>query len=110
MSFPRFTRLTACLLLVGSPSLYADPGSEGEAHTLAPVDVVGASVDDYDAAMITEGADSYATDATNTATRMVLSPRETPQSVTVITRQQMEDFGLNSVHRGDAANPRRHRQ
>ena len=47
--------------------------------------------------MITEGSGSYTSGASNTATRMVLSPRETPQSVTVITREQMEDFDLNSV-------------
>ena len=59
--------------------------------------MVGASVDGYDAGMITEGSGSYTSGASNTATRMVLSPRETPQSVTVITREQMEDFDLNSV-------------
>ncbi|MEG0886459.1 MAG: TonB-dependent receptor plug domain-containing protein, partial [Janthinobacterium sp.] len=32
-----------------------------------------------------------------TATRMVLTPRETPQSISVVTRQHMDDFALNSV-------------
>ena len=44
--------------------------------------------------MTTEGTGSYTTAATNTATRLELSPRETPQSVSVLTRQQIEDQGL----------------
>ncbi|MBN0134214.1 TonB-dependent receptor plug domain-containing protein, partial [Pseudomonas aeruginosa] len=27
----------------------------------------------------------------------VLTPRETPQSITVVTRQNMDDFGLNNI-------------
>ncbi|BAN48967.1 ferripyoverdine receptor FpvA [Metapseudomonas resinovorans NBRC 106553] len=45
----------------------------------------------------TEGTGSYTTGATRTATRLSLSPRETPQSVSVITRQQMDDQGLTSL-------------
>jgi len=46
---------------------------------------------------ITEGSGSYASGTIATATRMVLSPRETPQSISVITRQNMDDFNLNSI-------------
>lgn len=46
---------------------------------------------------VTEGTGSYTPGNIATATRLVLSPRETPQSVTVVTRQHMDDFGLNSV-------------
>jgi outer membrane receptor for ferric coprogen and ferric-rhodotorulic acid len=48
----------------------------------------------------TEGTQSYTTGATSSATGLPLSLRETPQSVTVITRQQMDDRGVQSV--GDA--------
>ena len=41
----------------------------------------------------TEGSHSYTTGETSTATKLPLSLRETPQSVTVITRQQMTDQG-----------------
>ncbi|MEH6417145.1 TonB-dependent siderophore receptor [Pseudomonas sp. CGJS7] len=44
-----------------------------------------------------ESLDSYAAPATVSATRMVLTQRETPQSVTVITRQQIEDFGYVTI-------------
>lgn len=46
---------------------------------------------------ITEGTGSYTTEQTTAATRLPLSLRETPQSVTVMTRQRMDDQQLNSV-------------
>lgn len=45
----------------------------------------------------TEGTGSYTTGVTSTATKMNLSIRETPQSVSVITRQRMDDQQLNSM-------------
>ncbi|MDF5860489.1 TonB-dependent receptor plug domain-containing protein [Pseudomonas aeruginosa] len=45
----------------------------------------------------TEGTGSYTTGTTKAATGLSLSPRETPQSVTVVTRQRMDDQQLNSV-------------
>ncbi|NMY01598.1 TonB-dependent siderophore receptor [Pseudomonas sp. WS 5059] len=46
---------------------------------------------------VTEGTGSYTPGTIATATRLVLTPRETPQSITVITRQHMDDFGLNAI-------------
>ncbi|BFO55195.1 TonB-dependent siderophore receptor [Acidovorax sacchari] len=45
----------------------------------------------------TEATGSYTTGETAAATRLPLSLRETPQSVTVVTRQRMDDQQLNSV-------------
>lgn len=45
----------------------------------------------------TEGRDSYTTRATHTATGLRLSPRETPQSISVVTRTQIDDFALRDV-------------
>jgi outer membrane receptor for ferric coprogen and ferric-rhodotorulic acid len=45
----------------------------------------------------TEGTRSYTTSSTSSATGLPLSIRETPQSVTVITRQQMDDRGVQSI-------------
>ncbi|MCK9802334.1 TonB-dependent siderophore receptor [Pseudomonas sp. MAFF 302030] len=45
----------------------------------------------------TEGTGSYTTGATNTATKLNLSLRETPQSVSVMTRQRMDDQGLSTI-------------
>ncbi|MBN3965489.1 TonB-dependent siderophore receptor [Pseudomonas gregormendelii] len=47
--------------------------------------------------LTTEDTGSYTTGATTTATKLPLTLRETPQSVTVVTRQQMDDRGAQSV-------------
>lgn len=45
----------------------------------------------------TEGTGSYTTGITNAATKLNLSLRETPQSISVMTRQRMEDQNLRSI-------------
>lgn len=45
----------------------------------------------------TEGTGSYTTAATATATKLPLSIRETPQSVSVITSQRIRDQDMNSL-------------
>ncbi|ELP1307739.1 TonB-dependent siderophore receptor [Pseudomonas aeruginosa] len=45
----------------------------------------------------TEGTGSYTTGQTSAATRLPLSIKETPQSVSVVTRQRMDDQQLRSV-------------
>ncbi|MBC2688676.1 TonB-dependent siderophore receptor [Pseudomonas kielensis] len=45
----------------------------------------------------TENTESYTTGAMSTATRLNLSIKETPQSVSVVTRQQMDDFKLTTL-------------
>ena len=49
-----------------------------------------------------ENTGSYTMPAAGTATKLELSPRETPQSVSVLTRQQIEDQGLVTLD--DAVN------
>ncbi|MEH3107978.1 MAG: TonB-dependent siderophore receptor [Sphingomonas fennica] len=45
-----------------------------------------------------DGSDAYAISAQTTATRIPLSLRETPQSVSVVTRAQIDDFQLNDIN------------
>lgn len=45
----------------------------------------------------TEGTGSYTTQSMRTATKFDLSARETPQSVSVVTRQQMDGRGFQSL-------------
>ncbi|OYX65138.1 MAG: hypothetical protein B7Y88_10765 [Sphingomonadales bacterium 32-64-17] len=45
----------------------------------------------------TEGTTSYGSPVTTTALRMPLTLRETPQSVTVITRQRIEDQNITEI-------------
>ncbi|WP_407316458.1 TonB-dependent siderophore receptor [Pseudomonas sp. nanlin1] len=46
----------------------------------------------------TEGSGSYTTGSMTTATKLPLSIRETPQSVSVMTRQRMDDQGMNNLN------------
>ncbi len=67
-------------------------GGRGEA-ALAEVRVAAQTERDG----TTEGSGSYKAQYANAATKLSLSPRETPQTVSVVTRQQMDDFGMASV-------------
>lgn len=46
----------------------------------------------------TEGTQSYTTGAMKTATKLPMTMRETPQAVTVITRQRMDDQNMTSIN------------
>lgn len=45
-----------------------------------------------------EGNDDYSVEEQRTVTRLPLSQKETPQSVSVVTRAQIDDFQLNDVN------------
>jgi len=61
-------------------------------RTLSTVTVRSETADDT-----TEGSGLYTSEVMGTATGLSLSVRETPQSVSVVTRQQIEDQGLRNV-------------
>lgn len=90
------TRLKSSVLLAAiaasSTVLHAQNDEEKK---LAPVKVVDSAL-----GATTERTGSYTTGSTSTATKLNLSPRQTPQSVSVITRQQIED--RNFVNLDDA--------
>ncbi|WP_167078656.1 TonB-dependent siderophore receptor [Massilia aquatica] len=70
----------------------------GTAHAAAPE----APLDDAPVSIVEIRGDkddsaSYGAKAASTATRFKLSLRETPQSVTVVTRQRMDDMNLTSI-------------
>ncbi len=46
---------------------------------------------------VTEGSGSYTSQVTGSSARLALSPRETPQSITVMTRQRMDDQGITQL-------------
>jgi len=66
-------------------ALEADMASEKDTVELEPV--VATATD----------ADSYTVDNSSAATKLPMSLRETPQSISVITRQQLDDQELNSL-------------
>jgi len=63
-----------------------------QVNTLPPVQVTSTLL-----GAITEGSGSYTTGSTSSATGLPLSLRETPQSVTVVTRDRMTDQNLTSI-------------
>ena len=66
--------------------------SSGDALELRSTTVTGKVLE-----ATTEDTGSYTTGSMQTATKLPLSIRETPQSVTVITRQRMDDQAMNNL-------------
>ena len=84
--------------VVLSPDLLAenDPDQESQAPAKA-LELGSTSITAEGLGANTEHTGAYTTGSMGTATRLNLSIKETPQSVSVITRQQMDDFNLNTL-------------
>lgn len=91
----RFSVQQALKQLLAGTGLTAQPNEQGHFVLQAAADVI--MLPSIRVVGITEGTGSYTTNLTNTATKLDLSLRETPQSVTVITRQRIEDQGLDEI-------------
>ncbi|MHC2147120.1 TonB-dependent siderophore receptor [Pseudomonas sp. 210_17 TE3656] len=68
------------------------PAGNGDALELGATSINGQLLGET-----TENTGSYTTAASRTATKLPLSIRETPQSITVVTRQLMDDQGAQSI-------------
>jgi outer membrane receptor for ferric coprogen and ferric-rhodotorulic acid len=87
-----FGAINASLLLL-SPVLQADK-TDASAHELSEI-TVGASA----SGEVANDTESYAPKkAVSSATGLSMSLRETPQSVSVTTRTEMDDFGQNTMN------------
>ena len=86
------TRLAVAVAAVFSLTLSAQMAraAEDEAAVLDSLTVIGEQSGPEQ--------DSYKSRSSNAATRLNLTPRETPQSISTITRAQLDDFQLNSVN------------
>jgi outer membrane receptor for ferric coprogen and ferric-rhodotorulic acid len=81
-----------------SPDLLAETDAEKQPESAATaLELASTSVTAQGLGTTTENTDSYTTGAMSTATKLNLSIKETPQSVSVITRQQMDDFKLGTL-------------
>nr|WP_314566150.1 TonB-dependent siderophore receptor [uncultured Pseudomonas sp.] len=78
--------------VVASPDLLAETDPEKETFELGATSITAESL-----GVTTEHTGAYTTGSMSTATRLNLSVKETPQSISVITRQQMDDFNLNTL-------------
>lgn len=105
----RYTGREAMAALLAGSGLEAVARDDGT-YVLRQVDAASPSVPtvgalstitviaDPERSGTTEGTGSYTTRATATATGLALSLRDTPQSVSVLTRQQIEDQNLLSLN------------
>lgn len=80
----RFTSTSTVTITDPSQSAFATGGPADGSTALETINVDGLG-------QTTEGTNSYTTGEMSTATGLPLSIRETPQSVTVVTRQRMND-------------------
>jgi outer membrane receptor for ferric coprogen and ferric-rhodotorulic acid len=95
-NFPRF-----CLLTAGSASVvFALASLPAHAEEVEQKDrqLETVTVTAEGLGATTEQTQSYTTGAMKSATKMDMTVRETPQSVSVITRTQMDDFGLTGIN------------
>jgi len=94
------TRLAAAVGL--ALPLLAQAGADAAAVAAADDAVSGEPIQRVEVRMTrlgetTEGTGSYTTGKDRTALPLTLSLRETPQSVTIVTQQRIEDQGLRTV-------------
>lgn len=88
MKKPAFRMCTMVLILAAVPQgAWADDG--GDSQSLPNVSVT--------APKRLRADKSYTVDEMSSATGMKLSPKDTPQSVSVVTRKAMDDRGLTSL-------------
>ncbi|MBB5382815.1 MULTISPECIES: TonB-dependent siderophore receptor [unclassified Janthinobacterium] len=85
----------ASLLAAGSVQAQTNP-TAADPQTMAPIVVTAGAQNS------TEGSGSYTSSASTAATGLNLSLRDTPQSVSLITRERLDDQALRSVF--DVAN------
>ncbi|SEU12554.1 outer-membrane receptor for ferric coprogen and ferric-rhodotorulic acid [Pseudomonas sp. NFR09] len=91
--FTRSMTLTIGLFsVVASPDLLAETDPENKALELRSTSITAEGL-----GATTEHTGAYTTGSMSIATRLNLSVKETPQSISVITRQQMDDFNLNTL-------------
>ena len=100
--FAPITRsMTLTLGLCGvalSPDLLAETDVEKQPEPASTaLELASTNVTAQGLGITTENTDAYTTGAMSTATRLNLSIKETPQSVSVVTRQQMDDFKLGTL-------------
>jgi outer membrane receptor for ferric coprogen and ferric-rhodotorulic acid len=88
-------------LLAGSGLRSVQQGANDYSLAVAPaagsLELSTTSINASSLGESTEGTGSYTTGSSRSALKLPLTIRETPQSVTVITRQQMDDQGARDI-------------
>lgn len=82
--------MPALLVLLAATAISAAPADTSERHSEGDEIIV--------TGQRTEGEDDYTVKAQTTSTRFPISQRETPQSISIVTRAQIDDFQLNDIN------------
>lgn len=89
--------LAVCMATL-NPALAEESAAPRDASDAAAIELNATAITTSQLGSTTEGSSSYTTGAMSTATKLPLTMRETPQAVTVITRQRMDDQAMTSIN------------
>ncbi|WP_449122933.1 TonB-dependent siderophore receptor [Pseudomonas sp. MPG01] len=95
---PNLLALAICMASI--PPALADEATPATSETAAPatLELDATEIGATQMSSTTEDTQSYTTGPMRTATKLSLTMRETPQAVTVITRQRMDDQNMTSIN------------
>ncbi|KQZ91495.1 MULTISPECIES: TonB-dependent siderophore receptor [unclassified Pseudomonas] len=96
---PNLLALAICMASITTVS--AEEALQTTSENAAPSSTLELGATEIGATQLgstTEGTGSYTTGPMQTATKLPLTMRETPQAVTVITRQRMDDQAMTSIN------------
>ena len=95
---PNLLALAICMASI-TPAL-ADEATPATSEAAAPatLELDATEIGATQMSSTTEDTQSYTTGPMRTATKLSLTMRETPQAVTVITRQRMDDQNMTSIN------------
>ncbi|MCU0070246.1 TonB-dependent siderophore receptor [Pseudomonas koreensis] len=88
----------AICMAVLTPALADEASKAQDKSPPATLELDATAITSTQLGSTTEGSDSYTTGTMATATKLPLTLRETPQAVTVITRQRMDDQAMTSIN------------
>ena len=81
-----------------TPALAEDSSAGQEKPGSTTLELGATEVTSTQLGSTTEGSSSYTTGSMSTATKLPMTMRETPQAVTVITRQRMDDLAMTDIN------------
>nr|WP_085686938.1 MULTISPECIES: TonB-dependent siderophore receptor [unclassified Pseudomonas] len=88
----------AICMAVLTPALADEASKAQDKSPPATLELDATAITSTKLGSTTEGSESYTTGTMATATKLPLTLRETPQAVTVITRQRMDDQAMTSIN------------
>ncbi|MFJ2446960.1 TonB-dependent siderophore receptor [Pseudomonas sp. NPDC087626] len=98
LNAPRNLLAMAICMATLAPAFADDSSAMPETSRPTTLELGATEITSTQLGSTTEGTSSYTTGAMSTATKLPLTMRETPQAVTVITRQRMDDQAMTSIN------------